>query len=443
MAADLDAAMLGQEPSMDRMLMRLGVHDDAARIVAATPSLRASWLLAALGVAVFAMWGADADPHVLSVVLILAPVLPVAGVAAAYGPWADPMFETTQATPASGFRVLLLRSIAVLLAAAVVVGFAAIALPGPPLAAVAWVLPALALCSSSLMLATFLTLPRAAVLVTAAWLLLVAIVGFTTSVASIFSGSGQLAFFTVTVASSLVLTRRRRHLEIANLHSRRALVDAADAERRRIERNIHDGAQQQLVAIGVKAGLARAMVTKDPARAVEIIDQVCADAQAALASLRDMTRGAYPPILADEGLPAALAAKARSAPLPVTVDTDGVGRLPKPVEIAAYFCCTEAMQNAVKYAKASSIAVTLRPQVGALVFSVLDDGEGFEPSTVRRGVGMRSMVERVESLGGYLHVRSSLGAGTIISATIPLAWDRAYEDHEVGRMPSRRPGQRA
>jgi signal transduction histidine kinase len=237
---------------------------------------------------------------------------------------------------------------------------------------------------------------------------------------TLFRGPAQIAFFATTVTSSVVLARRKEHLEIANLHTRRALVDAADAERRRIERNIHDGAQQHLVSIGVKAGLARTLVTRDPQKAIEIIDQVCTDAQAALEGLRDMTRGRYPPILADEGLPAALAAKARSAPLPVTVDAGGVGRLSKPIEIAAYFCCAEAMQNAAKYANASSIVVTIRPQVGAIAFSVVDDGEGFEPSTVRRGVGMRSMAERVESLGGTLDVRSAPGAGTTISATIPL-----------------------
>ncbi|HEY5859197.1 MAG TPA: ATP-binding protein, partial [Actinomycetota bacterium] len=290
--------------------------------------------------------------------------------------------------------------------------------------AVAWVLPALGLCSASLMLATFVPLRRAALLVTGSWLVLAAGVGLMGPAASLFQGSAQLLFFAVTVICSLVLSRRRHHLEIANLHSRRALVDAADNERRRIERNIHDGAQQQLVAIGVKANLARAMVANDPDKAVEIIDQVCADAKAALAALRDMTRGAYPPILADEGLPAALAAKAAAAPLAVTLDAGGVGRLPKELEIATYFCCTEAIQNAVKHAKASSIEVTLRPRVGAFTFSVVDDGEGFEPSTMRRGVGMRSMVERVESLGGSLDVRSRVGKGTTISATIPLHPDR-------------------
>ena len=421
MATDVDAVGIDRrEPSLDRALIRLGIHEDVARIVAATPSMRASWLLAAIGATLFAAFGANVDPHLLSAALILAPVLPVAGVAAAYGPWADPMYEMTQATPASGFRVLLLRSIAVLVSAAVMVAVAAIALPGAELAAAAWVLPALALCSSSLMLATFLPLPRAAVLVTGTWLVLAAVVGRTASASSLFHGWAQLAFFALTVASSLVLARRKHHLEIANLHTRRTLVDAGDAERRRIERNIHDGAQQQLVAIGVKAGLARTLVTRDPNKAIEIISQVYDDAQAALASLRDLTRGSYPPILADEGLPSALAAKARAAPMPVSLSADNIGRLPKSVEIAIYFCCSEAMQNAAKYANASSVSITIRPQAGAMVFSVIDDGEGFELSSVRRGVGMRSMTERVESLGGTLDIRSAPGLGTTISASIPL-----------------------
>jgi signal transduction histidine kinase len=111
--------------------------------------------------------------------------------------------------------------------------------------------------------------------------------------------------------------------------------------------------------------------------------------------------------------------------LPVSLSADNIGRLPKSVEIAIYFCRSEAMQNAAKYAKASSIAVTLRTQGGALAFSVIDDGQGFEPSTVRRGIGMRSMAERVESVGGTLDVRSAPGFGTTISATIPLNKGRA------------------
>ena len=133
-----------------------------------------------------------------------------------------------------------------------------------------------------------------------------------------------------------------------------------------------------------------------------------------------MTRGAYPPILADEGLPAALAAKARSAPFPVRLDAAGVGRLPKQVEIAIYFCCTEAMQNAAKYAKAHrrspsrSVHAWVRSRSASPMTAWAST-----VSAVRRGVGMRSMAERVESLGGSLDVRSEAGVGTTISATIP------------------------
>jgi signal transduction histidine kinase len=421
MMTDAEAVDIqGREPSLDRALMRLGIHDDAARIVAATPALRASWLIAASIATLFAISGEHADPRMLTVLLVLAPVLPVAGVAAAYGPWSDPMYEVTQATPASGFRVLLLRSIAVLSAAGVLVTAAALALPGAGPTAVAWVLPALGLCAASLTLATFVPLRQAALLVIGTWLVLAAGVGIVGSATSLFRGWAQVVFFAITVSCSFVVARRRQHLEIANLHSRRALLDAADNERRRIERNIHDGAQQQLVAIGVKAGLARSLVANDPDKAIEIMDQVRAEAQSALASLRDMTRGAYPPILADDGLAAALISKAKAAPIHVTVNAGEVGRLPKPVEIATYFCCTESIQNAAKHSQASAVVITLRSRMGALTFSVVDDGEGFDPSGIRRGVGMRSMLERVESLGGTLEVQSEVGRGTAISATIPV-----------------------
>ncbi len=412
-----------REPTLDRALIRLGVRDDIARLIAVTPALRVSWLLAAGAIVAFALWGESADPHLLALVAILAPIVPVAGVAAAYGPWADPMFDVTQASPVSGFRVLLLRSVAVLASAVVIVGVVAAAVPALGIAAMAWVLPCLALCTASLMLGTFVPLHRAAVLVAAAWLLLAVCVATTQPAAALFRGPAQVAFCAVAIVSSLILARRRHHLDVANLHERRALVDAADTERRRIERNIHDGAQQQLVAIGVKAGLARTLIASDPAKAIEILDQVCADADDALRALRETTRGSYPPILADDGLVAALLAKAKGAPTSVSVQADDLGRLPKPIEIAAYYCCSEALQNAVKYANASSIAITLRAPGGVLTGRVTDDGEGFDPSTVRRGVGMRSMAERVESLGGTFEVRSAPGAGTSITATIPLGRD--------------------
>ena len=420
MATQAQPIVEPREPLLDRALIRIGVREDAARIIGATPSLRIAWLLAAVGVALFALVGPQGDPRVLDVLLLLAPVLPVAGVAAAYGPWADPMFDVAQASPSSGMRVLLLRTVAVVLTAGLLVTVATLSLPSGEVTAIAWVLPSLALCASSLMLGTFMPLRRAAVLVGIAWIALVVAASAASATTDLARGRTQLAFFVIAVCASLVLARRRHHLEIANLRSRSALVDAADAERRRIERNIHDGAQQQLVAIGVKAGLARTLIVRDPEKAITILDQVCADADAALQALRDMTRGEYPPILADEGLAAALTAKARSAPATVSVQAEELGRLPKPVEIAAYYCCSEALQNTLKYARATSITIALREHMGALACRVTDDGQGFDPSTVRRGIGMRSMVERVEALGGTLEVRSEPGAGTTIAATIPL-----------------------
>jgi signal transduction histidine kinase len=421
MSAELDPAAVGwREPVIDRALIRVGIRNDVARIIAATPAARSSWLLAILGVALFVAWGDRLDPHVVTSIAALAPLAPIVGIAAVYGPWSDPMFDVTQASPASGFRILLLRSTAVLVAASLFVSSIAVVAPEIGIDAVAWLLPSLALCTATVMLSTFIPIARAGVLVGAGWLALAIAVTASGPADAVFQGSAQVGFCLLTIGASLVLVRRRQHLEIANLRSRRVLMDATDAERRRIERNIHDGAQQQLVAIGVKAGLARTMVTRDPVKAIEILDQVCVDAEAALTGLREMTRGALPPILADHVLADALTARVKTVGVPVTVQADGVGRLPEAVEVAAYYCCSEALQNAAKYAGASSITVTLQRRIGSLVFSIVDDGRGFESSTAQRGIGMRSMSERIGSIGGTLYVRSVPGSGTTISATIPL-----------------------
>ncbi|HXF72541.1 MAG TPA: histidine kinase, partial [Actinomycetota bacterium] len=156
--------------------------------------------------------------------------------------------------------------------------------------------------------------------------------------------------------------------------SRQRLVAAQDEERRRIERNIHDGAQQQLVALSVKLRLTEAIVGKDEERERALLSELREEAQRALEDLRDLARGIYPPLLADEGLPAALEAQARKAPFPVTVEADGVGRQPPEVEAAVYFCCLEAIQNAAKHASASHVALRISPGDGELRFEVEDDG---------------------------------------------------------------------
>jgi signal transduction histidine kinase len=201
--------------------------------------------------------------------------------------------------------------------------------------------------------------------------------------------------------------------------SRQRLVTAQDEARRRLERNIHDGAQQDLVALGIKLRLAGLTVDEDPAEAKEMLGELQADASGALENLRDLARGIYPPLLADLGLAAALNAQADKSPLPVTVDADGIGRFGQDTEAAVYFCCLEALQNIAKYAKASSARICLRAQSGTLRFTVSDDGAGYDARHTPLGSGQRNMADRLAALGGRLEVRSAPGRGTTIIAQLP------------------------
>jgi signal transduction histidine kinase len=202
--------------------------------------------------------------------------------------------------------------------------------------------------------------------------------------------------------------------------SRQRIVAASDAERRRLERNIHDGAQQQLVAMAMKLRLARDFTRKDLERAVSLLDDVEQDAQSALETLRDLARGIYPPLLADQGLTAALSAQARRAAVPVSVETDGVGRYAQDVEAAAYFCCLEALQNVAKYGGGATATVSLSEQDGTLQFRVADTGVGFDPDRAARGTGLQNMQDRLEALGGTLEVTSRPGSGTTVQGRIPV-----------------------
>jgi signal transduction histidine kinase len=202
--------------------------------------------------------------------------------------------------------------------------------------------------------------------------------------------------------------------------SRQRLVAAQDEERRRLERNLHDGAQQNLVAIKVKLGLAEALSAKDPTRAKELIGQLKRDTDEALETLRDLARGIYPPLLADKGLAAALESQARKATLPVSVDADGVGRYPQETEAAVYFCVLEALQNIQKYARATRATVSVSGRDGQLTFEVGDDGIGFNPAAQRKGSGTQNMEDRLDALGGSIQVRSAVGVGTTVAGRLPL-----------------------
>ena len=203
--------------------------------------------------------------------------------------------------------------------------------------------------------------------------------------------------------------------------SRQRLVAAQDEERRRIERNIHDGAQQQLVALAVQLKLARTMVDRDPAKAGPMLDGLQAAATTALEDLRDLARGIYPPLLADQGLTAALEAQARKAALPVTVSSEDVGRYPQEIEAAVYFCSLEALNNVAKYAGASAAEVHLAQENGHLSFTVRDDGAGFDPAVTGYGTGLHGMADRLDAIGGDLTVQSSPGGGTVIRGLVPVA----------------------
>jgi signal transduction histidine kinase len=222
------------------------------------------------------------------------------------------------------------------------------------------------------------------------------------------------------LASQVGLVLRNVRLIEELRASRQRIVTAQDEERRRLERNIHDGAQQQLVALSVKLRLLKALSGKDPEKADELVEQIQAETRDALENLRDLARGVYPPLLADKGLAAALEAQARKSPLPVEVKSDGVGRYLEEAEAAAYFCVLEALQNAAKYAEASRVRVRLWTEDGELAFAVEDDGAGFDPELTPRGSGLQNMADRVEALGGSLAIESTPGAGTTVSGRIPV-----------------------
>jgi signal transduction histidine kinase len=202
--------------------------------------------------------------------------------------------------------------------------------------------------------------------------------------------------------------------------SRRRIVAAQDERARKLERNIHDGAQQQLVAIQVKLRLTDGMIERDPAKAHSLLAELQRESNEALEDLRDLARGIYPPLLADRGLAAALDAQARKATVPVTVEADGVGRFESDVEAAVYFSCLEALQNVAKYADANAATIRLSNGSGELRFEIRDDGRGFDPTASSYGTGLQGIADRLAALGGELVVTSAPGDGTAVAGRLPI-----------------------
>jgi signal transduction histidine kinase len=202
--------------------------------------------------------------------------------------------------------------------------------------------------------------------------------------------------------------------------SRERLVDAQDAERRRLERDIHDGAQQHLVALAVNLRLAQTLVRRAPERATQVLTEQGDAARETIETLLNLSRGIYPRLLSDQGITAALRSAAGTSPLPVDVTAEDVGRYPAAVEAAVYFCCLEALQNAAKHSAASRVAVHLRGTDEGLVVTVSDDGRGFDTSGPVSGVGLVNMRDRIDSVGGRLTLQSVAGTGTTLRADVPV-----------------------
>ena len=202
--------------------------------------------------------------------------------------------------------------------------------------------------------------------------------------------------------------------------SRARIVATGDAERRRVERNLHDGAQQHLVALAVNLRLARDIVKEDPVAAVAMLDELAGSVHETIQELRDLAHGIYPPLLVDSGLAEALRAAANRSPLDVAVSTPDIGRYPGDVEAAVYFCCLEALQNAAKYAAGASVEVRVWEEAGGLLFTVTDDGPGFDPEAARGGQGFVNMTDRLGAIGGSVRWDSEPGHGTVVRGSLPL-----------------------
>jgi signal transduction histidine kinase len=211
------------------------------------------------------------------------------------------------------------------------------------------------------------------------------------------------------------------HVSLRELRESRArILHAVDLERQRIEHDLHDGAQQRLVALRVSLEVARETLEDDPEAAGDMLAKLGSDVKATLDEVRALARGVYPPLLADHGIGEALRMAARTSALPTTVRSAGIARYSQDVENAIYFCCLEALQNAAKHAGASAATITLSEN-DELSFEVRDDGCGFEGQPTD-GIGLDNMRQRMAAIGGRLKIESVPGEGTTVTGIVPAAW---------------------
>jgi signal transduction histidine kinase len=197
-------------------------------------------------------------------------------------------------------------------------------------------------------------------------------------------------------------------------------VDAQDNERRALERDVHDGAQQHLVALAVNLRLAHTLAASSPERADRLLAAQEEAAADAVETVVQLVRGIYPPLLAEDGLEAALRAAVANSPVPVELTAEGLGRYGPAVEAATYFCCLEALQNAAKHADATRVRLRLRAVDEDLLFEVEDDGVGFDAEALPAGSGLANMRDRLAAVDGVLTTTSSAAAGTCVRGVIPV-----------------------
>lgn len=233
--------------------------------------------------------------------------------------------------------------------------------------------------------------------------------------------------FQTLVAAAAAMVAERRRIEEELQRSRRRAIAAGDLERRRIERDLHDGAQQWLVALRVKLGSAQDLCEREHSEAAGILAELDAELETAIDELREVATAIHPHLLADLGLAGALRSAARRSASPVTVSAGGIGRYDPEVEAAVYCCCLEALHNACTHAGPGvPVSIRLWQESGLLCFEVSDRGCGFDPGGVSQGMGLRNMADRIAAVGGAISIDSAPG-GTTVRGAVPSA-ERADEE---------------